>query len=104
MMGVRLSEREYSALEAFSSETGARSMSDVVRVAIGQLVHRPAHRNSLASSLEHASQVRELEQRVSQLTAEIELLRASRGPSAGEVVTASDESNMETEYDVSSVP
>jgi hypothetical protein len=72
-IGIRLSADEYSALERFSLETGARSMSDVARAAICKFIRKPV-RESLASAAEHARQVRDLEQSVSQLNAEIALL------------------------------
>jgi len=73
-IGVRLSEEEYSALERFSFETGARSMSDVARIAIGKFVRKPV-RESHASAAEHARQINDLEGKISQLTAEIALLK-----------------------------
>ncbi len=75
-IGVRLSEEEYSALEKFSFESAARSMSDVARAAICKFVRKPVRESSLISALEHARQIRDLEQKVSQLNAEVELLKA----------------------------
>ncbi|SRR6266700_4661425 len=83
-IGVRLSEEEYSALQKFSVERGARSMSDVARTAICKFVRKPVRENSLASAVEHAEHVRDLEQTVSQLTAEIALLRADRAVNTSE--------------------
>lgn len=79
-IGVRLSEKEYAALEKFSLETGARSMSDVARAAISRFVLKPGRDSSLLSTLENAQQLRDLEHKVLQLTAEISLLKADREP------------------------
>ena len=76
-LGVRLSEEEYSALEKFSVESGARSMSDVARTAICDFVRRGVRgRSQQSPTTERAAQVKDLEQRVSQLTAEIALLKS----------------------------
>jgi hypothetical protein len=77
-IGIRLSSEEYSTLERFSVETGARSVSDVARTAILKFLRRPIHESSLLSALEHATEVKDLERLVSQLIAEIGLLKAVR--------------------------
>lgn len=75
-IGVRLSEDEYQALERFSSQTSARSLSDVARLAIFRFLRKPIPEGSLSAAVEHARRVRDLEQTVSQLTEEIALLKA----------------------------
>jgi len=80
-IGVRLSEEEYSALERFSIENGARSISDVARTAICNFVKRIDQENALASAVNaHSAQVKDLEQKLEQLTAEISLLKTSQSP------------------------
>ena len=81
---VRLSEEEYTALELFSVHTGARSLSDVARTAICKFVRKPVREKPFPSVLEHARRIRELEQMLSQLNAEIALLRAERGLNAAD--------------------
>jgi hypothetical protein len=77
-IGIRLSGEEYSTLERFSVATGARSVSDVARTAILRFLRRPVHESSLASALKYATEVKDLEHLVSQLIAEIGLLKAGR--------------------------
>ena len=80
-IGVRLSEEEYSALEKFCVESGARSISDVARTAICNVVSRVNQDYSLASAVSaHSAQVKDLEHRVEQLTAEIAWLKAGKSP------------------------
>lgn len=75
-IGVRLSEEEYSALENYCVEIGARSISDLARAAICNLVRRGDEENALASALnQNVAQVREMQQRIEMLTAEIALLK-----------------------------
>lgn len=85
-IGVRLSAEEYSALERFCLVTGARSMSEVARTAICKFV-RKAARKSPASAAEHATQLRDLEQRVSQFNAEIAFLKAERAQHSRELAS-----------------
>lgn len=75
-LGVRLSEEEYAALEKFSVENGARSLSDMARTAICTLVNRANPETALASSVnQNAAHVKELEEKVERLSAEIVSLR-----------------------------
>lgn len=83
-IGVRLSEEEYSALEMFSVQTGARSISDVARTAICKFVRKPVRDSSFPSALEHARQISDLEQKVLELNAEISSLKAERALNAPE--------------------
>jgi hypothetical protein len=78
-LGVRLSEEEYSALEKFSIETGARSMSDVARSAICDFVRHSMQENPLASAMSgHTAQVEDLKDKLEKLTAEIEFLKQQK--------------------------
>ena len=78
-IGVRLSEDEYSSLERFCVESGARSISDLARTAICGFINRTNQKDAVASAVSAQSvQVRELEQKLERLTAEIALLK-SRG-------------------------
>jgi metal-responsive CopG/Arc/MetJ family transcriptional regulator len=80
-LGVRLSEDEYSSLEKFCLENGARSMSDLARTAIFSFVNRANQENVLTSAVSaHFAQVKDLEQRLKQLTAEIALLQTQEDP------------------------
>jgi TolA-binding protein len=77
-IGVRLSEEEYAALETFCVRSAARSISDLARSAIASFLKHEHQENALTSTVNHhAAQVRELEQKVESLSAEIALLRAS---------------------------
>jgi len=76
-IGVRLSEDEYSSLEKFCVENGARSMSDLARTAIGRFVNQVNQENILASTMnKNMARVKELEERIQKLSAEITSLRA----------------------------
>jgi metal-responsive CopG/Arc/MetJ family transcriptional regulator len=76
-IGIRLSEEEYAELENFCIASGARSISDLARTAILRFVNREHQENALALAVStHDVQVRELEQRLQQLTAEMALLKA----------------------------
>ncbi|MGH9564092.1 MAG: hypothetical protein ACRD3S_21780 [Terracidiphilus sp.] len=86
-IGVRLSEEEYAALEQFCVRSSARSISDLARSAIASFLHHEHQENVLTSTVNHhAAQVRELEQKVENLCAEIALLRAAStaGPGPAE--------------------
>lgn len=82
-IGIRLSEEEYSALEKFCVESGARSLSDLARNAICSFVNHANQESALASAVSaHSAQVKRLEQRMEQLTSEIALLKAGNKPNA----------------------
>jgi uncharacterized small protein (DUF1192 family) len=71
-LGVRLSEDEYSSLERFCVESGARSISDLARSAIRSFISRGNQENALAATLnQNVEQVKELQRRIEILTAEI---------------------------------
>jgi hypothetical protein len=95
-LGVRLSEEEYSALEMYSVKSGARSISDVARTAICDFIRRALEESSRATvANEQIAHVENLEQRVSQLIAEIALLRADTTPIT--VERSRDESRLTVE-------
>ncbi len=84
-IGVRLSEEEYEALEKFCAEGGARSISDLARSAIASFLNRARQEKSLTSTVNrHAAQVKDLEQRIERLSAEIALLRTIGIPGQGQ--------------------
>jgi hypothetical protein len=81
MINVRLSEEEYLALERHCVSSGARSISDLVRSTMHNLVTSGTQDPSLASSInEYSTHVRELEQRVKELAAELASFRAGVQP------------------------
>ena len=85
-IGVRLSEEEYAALEKHCVESGARSLSDLARSAIASFLNHAHQQNALTTTVKrHAVQVKDLEQRIERLTAEIAQLRADSAPVAGAV-------------------
>jgi chromosome segregation ATPase len=77
MINVRLSEEEYLELERFCVATGARSISDFVRSTMHNVVTTGNRENSLASRFnEYSTHVKDLEQRVKELAAELTSFRA----------------------------
>ncbi len=77
-LGVRLSEDEYSSLERFCVENGARSISDLARSAICNFVSHRNQENALAATVnQNVAQVKELQQRIEILTAEIASFKAN---------------------------
>jgi len=80
-INVRLSEEEYLELERFCVASGARSISDLVRSTMHSLVISRNQDNSLASSvIEYSGHVKDLEQRVKELAAELESFRTRDRP------------------------
>jgi hypothetical protein len=80
-INVRLSEEEYLELERFCVASGARSISDLVRNTMHSLVTSRNKDNSLASSvIEYSSHVKDLEQRVKELAAELASFRTGVQP------------------------
>lgn len=93
-INVRLSEDEFLAIERFCAASGARSISDLVRTAMHSLVMGESRKNSPASSLdEYSMHVKDLEQKVATLAAELALLKAGSYP---QNVEAIDDSNTES--------
>ncbi len=96
-IGVRLSEEEYSSLERYCVENGARCISDLARTAIFSLVNR-AHRENMSASVVRTRlrQVKELEQKLARLTTELASLKAGIAlVPAAEPRGAADESDEE---------
>jgi len=79
MINVRLSEEEYVELERFCIASGARSISDLVRSTMHRVVRGGNRDNALASSVnEYSTQVKDLEQRVKELAAELASIKAGK--------------------------
>jgi len=74
-----MSEEEFSTLRRICLTTGARSVSDLAREAMRGLLNG-THQQSGDDTArnEYTAQMRELEQRVDKLSAEIELFKADR--------------------------
>jgi phage shock protein A len=78
-ISVRLSLEEFSALERFCVASGARSISELARNAICSLLNHANQENALTSTVrEHSTLVRNMEDKINQLTAEIGLLKAKK--------------------------
>jgi DNA anti-recombination protein RmuC len=78
-ISVRLSLEEFSALERFCVASGARSISELARNAICSLLNHANQENALTSTVrEHSALVRNMEDKINQLTAEIGLLKAKK--------------------------
>ena len=74
-----MSEEEFSTLRRISLATGARSVSELAREAMRGLLNGTNQRNGGdAAKNEYSAQMRELEQRVDKLSAEIEMFKADR--------------------------
>ena len=74
-----MSEEEFTALRRICVATGARSLSDLAREAMRGLLNG-AHSGSESetSRIEYSAQMRDLEQKVEKLSAEIALVKADR--------------------------
>jgi hypothetical protein len=78
-ISVRLSLEEFSALERFCVASGARSISDLARSAICGLLNHANEEKALISTVrEHSALVKDMENKIDQLTAEIGLLKAEK--------------------------
>ncbi len=76
-----MSEEEFSTLRRVCVATGARSVSDLAREAMRGLLNGANQENSgHGSSNEYSAQMRNLEQKVDKLSAEIALFKADRNP------------------------
>ena len=92
MINVRLSEEEYLELERFCIASGARSISDLVRGTMHNLVASGNQGDSLASSVvEYSTHVKNLEQRVKDLAAELASFRTSAQQQSVQVPNTKDE-------------
>jgi hypothetical protein len=72
MISVRMSEEEFSTLRRMCVATGARSLSDMARA--NQETATDATKN------EYHTQMKDLEQKVERLSAEVALFKANRQP------------------------
>ena len=74
-----MSEEEFSTLRRICVATGARSVSDLAREAMRGLLNGTNQESGNdAARNEYSTQMRELEQRVDKLSAEIEMFKADR--------------------------
>jgi hypothetical protein len=78
MLAVRLTVDEYTTLEKFCVQNGARSISDLARNAICSFVNRTDPDSTLLASLnQNSTQVKELQQRLEMLAGELATLKAA---------------------------
>jgi Arc/MetJ-type ribon-helix-helix transcriptional regulator len=76
-ISVRLSEEEFAALERFCAAGEARSISDLARNAICDVLKRSGQQDTLADTVhEYAAQVRNLEHSVKLLTEEMASIKS----------------------------
>jgi hypothetical protein len=74
-----MSEEEFTTLRRICVATGARSLSDLAREAMRGLLNDGNQRSDgEASRIEYSAQMRDLEQKVEKLSAEIALVKADR--------------------------
>jgi hypothetical protein len=79
IVSIRMSEEEFTTLRRICVATGARSLSDLAREAMRGLMSGVNHRSDgEASRIEYSAQMRDLEQKVEKLSAEIALVKADR--------------------------
>ena len=77
MVSIRLSEEEYSSLRRLCSVTGARSVSDLTRGAMRALLNGVNRDEELGIHMdEFRTQMRSLDRKIEQLTAEITSFKA----------------------------
>lgn len=81
MISVRLSEEEYVALRRLCSLTGARSVSDLTRDAMRILLSGSSKRDDVLGIRvdEFRSQMRSLDRKIEQLSADITSLKSNSG-------------------------
>lgn len=91
-IGVRLSEDEFASLERFCVTSGARSISDLARTAIWEFVNHAGRQRSRSSRSEYSVQMKLLELKIEQLSAEIASLKVKRERSSTVVAGKSDDS------------
>jgi outer membrane murein-binding lipoprotein Lpp len=78
MLSIRLSEEEYAALRRLCLVAGARSVSDLAREAMHMLLSGASREDFPASHMdEFRSQLRNLDRKIEQLSAEITASRAN---------------------------
>ncbi len=79
MISIRMSEEEFSTLRRMCVSTGARSLSDLAREAMHSLLVGAKQETAAdATRNEYYAQMKDLEQKVEKLSAEIELFKADR--------------------------
>lgn len=79
MISIRMSEEEFCALRQICVATGARSISDLAREAMRGLLSGINQEGAGdATRNEYYAQMKNLEQRVEKLSAEIALFKANR--------------------------
>lgn len=76
-ISVRLSEEEFATFQRLCASTGARSVSDFARKAMQEILDRIRRDGtSVESGVEYHAQIRNLEQKVDELAAELALFKA----------------------------
>ena len=76
---MRLSEEEFATFQRLCVSTGARSISDLARIAMQEILERvPLEGTPLESSGEYHAQIRSLERKVEELAAELALFKAQQ--------------------------
>jgi hypothetical protein len=74
-----MSEEEFTTLRRICVATGARSLSDLAREAMRGLMSSASQgSDGEASRIEYSAQMRDLEQKVEKLSAEIAMVKADR--------------------------
>jgi hypothetical protein len=78
-ISVRISEEEFSALRRICVASGARSLSDLAREAMHGLLNRAGKENGGDGAREEVyAQMKDLEQRVQELSVEVASIKANR--------------------------
>jgi hypothetical protein len=79
IVSIRMSEEEFSTLRRICLATGARSVSDLAREAMRGLLNGTNQPNGGDRGMnEYSAQMRDLEQKVEKLSAEVALVKADR--------------------------
>lgn len=79
IVSIRMSEEEFSTLRRICVTSGARSVSDLAREAMRGLLSGASQETAgNGSQNEYSAQMRDLEQKVDKLSAEIALFKADR--------------------------
>ncbi len=97
-INVRLSEDEYLALVRLCAASNARSLSEFVRKAVQGLVTGANQENALALSVnEYSAHVRDLEQKLEIIAAELAMLKAGTHPHSIDGTDGSNKTSGSTE-------
>ena len=76
---VRLSEEEFATFQQLCVSTGARSISDLARKAMQEVLDRTATKTYPNSGRDrHSAQIRQLERKVEELATELAVFKAQR--------------------------